>query len=335
MQSAWQARGCEPPRRGDQPVPAPARRQPGRLVPLGRRGADPRAGGGPADPALDRLRRLPLVPRDGARVLRGRVDRGCDERALRQRQGRPRGAPRPRRCLHGSGGCPVGPRRLADDRLPDACGRAFLRRHVLPARAAARDAQLPSGARLDRGGVARPSRRRLARRGATGRGGAPFGRAATVARPAHGVRARRRRAQPGRDLRARLRGLGEGAQVPERSHARVPAPPGRGGGSRDGGEDAGRHGRRRDVRPARRWLPPLLGRRPVAGAALREDALRQRAPGGGIPARLARDRHRPLPRDRERDDRLHAPRAPSARERARLGPGRRHRRRRGPDLHLD
>ena len=42
-------------------------------------------------------------------------------------------------------------------------------------------------------------------------------------------------------------------------------------------EDARRDGRRRHVRPRRRRLPPLLGRRPLARAALREDALRQRA----------------------------------------------------------
>ena len=52
-----------------------------------------RARGGQAGPALDRLRGLPLVPRDGARVVRGPRDRRGDERALRQRQGRPRGAP--------------------------------------------------------------------------------------------------------------------------------------------------------------------------------------------------------------------------------------------------
>ena len=174
----------------DQPLPAPARRQPGRLVPVGRGGARPRARRGPADPALDRLRRLPLVPRDGARVVRGRVDGGGDERALRQRQGRPRGAPRPRRGLHGGGRGAVGARRLADDRLPDARRRAVLRRHLLPARAPARDAELPPAARLDRGGVARPPRRRLARRGAAGRGRPPLGRAAAVERPAHRLGAR-------------------------------------------------------------------------------------------------------------------------------------------------
>ena len=62
----------EPPRRRDQPVPAPARRQPGRLVPVGRRGvrAGPRRG--QADLPVGRLLVVPLVPRDGARVVRGR-----------------------------------------------------------------------------------------------------------------------------------------------------------------------------------------------------------------------------------------------------------------------
>ena len=76
---------------------------PGRLVPVGRGGVRARPRGGQADPALDRLRRLPLVPRHGARVVRGRDDGGADERALRQRQGRSRGAARRRRALHGRG----------------------------------------------------------------------------------------------------------------------------------------------------------------------------------------------------------------------------------------
>ena len=70
-------------------------------------------------------------------------------------------------------------------------------------------------------------------------------------------------------------------------------------------------------------------------AALREDALRQRAAGGGVSPRLAGDRHRPLPRDRWRDDRVHAARAAAARGRARVGTGRRHGRRRGAHVHLD
>ena len=42
---------------------------------------------------------------------------------------------------------------------------------------------------------------------------------------------------------------------------------------------------RRHLRSARRRLPPLLDRRRLAGAALREDALRQRAPGGRLRSR--------------------------------------------------
>ena len=67
-------------------------------------------------------------------------DGGGDERALRQRQGRPRGAARRRRALHGRDRLDDRPGRLADDRLPHAGGRAVLRRHVLPAGAAARPA---------------------------------------------------------------------------------------------------------------------------------------------------------------------------------------------------
>ena len=46
------------------------------------------------------------------------------ERALRQRQGRPRGAPRRRRDLHGGGAGDHRPGRLADDRLPRPRRRA-------------------------------------------------------------------------------------------------------------------------------------------------------------------------------------------------------------------
>ena len=71
------------------------------------------------------------------------------------------------------------------------------------------------------------------------------------------------------------------------------------------GMAAGRH-----VRPRRRRLPPLLGGRALARAALREDALRQRAARPRLPARLARDRERALPRGGRADARLHGPRAP-------------------------
>ena len=178
-------------------------------------------------------------------------------------------------------------------------GRAVLRRHLLPAGAAARAAELPAGAR---GG-----------RRAPGASGATTSRA----RPAQLVEAvrqlgvappvdraaDRRACSPdaaraaARGVRAGVRRLGAGAEVPARSRARVPAPPRRRRrASAMVDEDARRDGGRRDVRPARRRLPPLLGRRPLARAALREDAVRQRAARAGVPARLARHRRRALPR---------------------------------------
>ena len=103
---------------------------------------------------------------------------------LREREGRPRGAARRRRALHGRGRRADRARRLADDRVPHARGRAVLRRHLLPAGAAARAAELPqvltavSDAYRDRrGDVAR-------RRGAR-RGGSPLGRARALDRAAH------------------------------------------------------------------------------------------------------------------------------------------------------
>ena len=114
----------QPARPGNQPLPAPAQGQPGRLAALGTGGLGQAARGGQADPALDRLLGLPLVPRDGARVLRGRRDRRANERALRPDQGRPRGAPRRRRHLHGGGPGDDRPGRLAADRLPRPRGRA-------------------------------------------------------------------------------------------------------------------------------------------------------------------------------------------------------------------
>ena len=131
----------------DLAVPAPAQGQPGRLVPVGRGGARRARDRGPPAAGLDRLLGLPLVPRDGARVVRGSRDRGADERALRLHQGRPRGAPRRRRGLHGGLPGDDRPGRLAAERVPDARAGAVLRRHLLPARAAPRDAELAHGAR--------------------------------------------------------------------------------------------------------------------------------------------------------------------------------------------
>ena len=163
----------------DLPLPAPARGEPGRLVSVGRGGARARSQRVQADPRLDRLLRLPLVPRDGARVLRGPRGRGADERALRLHQGRPRGAPRRRRDLHGRRPGDDRPRRLAAERVPDPRRRAVLRRHLLAARAAPRDAGLVAGPdrrraeawRDQRAEIEETGRRILPRLGR--RGGAP------------------------------------------------------------------------------------------------------------------------------------------------------------------
>ena len=76
----------------------------------------------PADPALGRLCRLPLVPRDGARVVRGRSDRAGDERAVRQHQSRSRGAARHRPDLHERAASAGRAGRLAADHVSDARG---------------------------------------------------------------------------------------------------------------------------------------------------------------------------------------------------------------------
>ncbi len=150
---------AQPPRRRDLALPAASTRTtPSTGTPGATRRWTAPARGPPAA-GLDRLLRLPLVPRDGARVLRGPRGRRADERALRVHQGRPRGAPRRRRRLHGGLPGDDRPGRLAAERVPDPEQAAVLRRYLLPARAAPRDAELAHGAR---GGV-----RRRGRSGAT------------------------------------------------------------------------------------------------------------------------------------------------------------------------
>ena len=154
----------EPARGRDQPLPAPARAQPRRLDTVGSGGAGAREVARPADLPLDRLRRLPLVPRHGARVVRGRGDGRRAQRRLRRDQGGPRGAPGPRPAVHGRRPGDDGPGRLADERVPDARGPAVLRRHLLPGHAAPRDAVVPPGARGRPPGVDDAARRARAGR---------------------------------------------------------------------------------------------------------------------------------------------------------------------------
>ena len=158
-------------RRRVERLPAAAHAQPRRLVSLGSAEAlDAGAAQRQAAARLDRLQRLPLVPRDGARVVRGRRDRGADERALRQHQGRSRRATGPRPDLHGHRDAADRPRRLAAHGLLHARRHALLRRHLLPARAAPRPALVPPGAGRRGAGVPRAARRGEAERGAHPRG---------------------------------------------------------------------------------------------------------------------------------------------------------------------
>ena len=160
-----------------------------------------------ADPAVDRLRRLPLVPRDGPRIVRGRRRGRRDERGLRLHQGRPRGAARHRRGLHERHRRAHRAGRLADDVLPDSRRAAVLLRHLLP------ESRLPAAAfggvrdlagppRRGRAGL-RPDRRRIARRWRPGCPAAARVSAGAVrprrrrgaARRGHGARRIRRRAE--------------------------------------------------------------------------------------------------------------------------------------------
>ena len=155
---------------GDEPVPAPARGQPGRLVPVGRGGASPRAGGEDKPILLSVgysachwchvMERESFEDDEIARA---------DERALRQRsRSTARSGPTSTRSTWTRSCALTRAGRLADDGVPDARRRAVLRRHVLPARAAVRHAELPRGAhgRSPRAGASERERDRRGRAGA-------------------------------------------------------------------------------------------------------------------------------------------------------------------------
>src|SRR6266545_4812426 len=135
----------ESPREFDEPVSACPCGEPGRLVGVGGGGVRGGPATQPAGAAERGLRGLPLVPRDGARVVRGRGHRGVPQQALRQHQDRPRGAPGRRRGLHERHPGDYRARRLADDLRARPRPGAVLRRHLLapgalPAGALGRDA---------------------------------------------------------------------------------------------------------------------------------------------------------------------------------------------------
>ena len=110
--------------------------------------------------------------------------------------------------------------------------------------------------------------------------------------------------------------------------------------------DAARDGARRHARSHRRRLPSLFGRRRMARAAFREDAVRPGAAGAGVPRSGAGDRRRVLRRRRRGHARLRAARHDAIRRAASIRPrtptasrrSRRSRRRAqvgGRVLHLD
>ncbi len=124
----------EPAREGEQPVPAPARPQPGRLVPVG-------AGG-----VRERRRRRSsiflsigysschwchVMERESFAERRGRQD---PQRALRLHQGRSRGTAGRRRHLHDRPQRHRRAGRLAAVDVPHARRQADRRRHLLAAR---------------------------------------------------------------------------------------------------------------------------------------------------------------------------------------------------------
>ena len=225
--------------------------------------------------------------------LRGSRDRGGDERALRLRQGRPRGAPRRRRDLHGGRPGDDRPGRLAAERLPHARAGPLLRRHLLPAASRARgcragrevlagdrrgvgrrssdEIQRGLGAdreRLSGGALLAPSDEPITPGVLDARGGEPAG----VVRPDAGAASARAPKFPSASAIELLLRRGETDMA--LAHA---------AGDGDG----------RDVRPGRRRLRAL--QRSTArwiGPALREDALRQRAARARVPARLAGVRRR-------------------------------------------
>ena len=194
-------------------------------LPWGDDRARPRPRRGQAAARLHRLLGVPLVPRHGARVLRGPRGRPPDERALRLREGRPRGAARRRRHLHGGG--------AGDDRAT-AAGRSTSSARptrcrsspgtYFPPDAAPGHAGLAAGARGDR--------RRVARRGATRSASRATRSPSAWAAPRcssprasrlPGRRPRRGRREPARPVRLDPGRLRRRAEVPAVLGAALPA----------------------------------------------------------------------------------------------------------------
>ena len=246
-------------------------------------------------------------------------------------QARPRGAAGHRLHLHG--GLPGDDRsgRLAPQRLPHARAGAVLCGHLFPARAGLgapswrQVLEAVADAWADRAGEIRAGGARIAERL---RGGAllqPSAEPLTEAALAEAVAGL---AQAYDRVNG---GFGGAPKFPPASAIELLL---RRGEAEPAIQTLTGDGRRRHSRPGGRRLRALLGRRALARTPLREDALRQRAAGARVPARLAGER-RPAPPRGDRDDaRLDAARDAGSGGRLLLGPRRRLRGRGGPLLRL-
>ena len=187
-----------------------------------------------------------------------------------------------------------------------AVGEAWRDRRDEAVRAAGSIAEALAGRNLPQAVPASGGRRPVARR--------------PRARGAGGPRARRLR------RRAEVPAVrGPGLAVAARRHRRRDGVAGNGArGAHPGGDGPLRH-----VRPADRRLRPVRRRRRLGGAALREDALRQRPAGPRVPALVAAHRLGDGRPDRARDLRLDGGGTRHAGGRLRLGARRGHRGRRG------
>ena len=170
----------------DVAVPAAARRQPGRLVSVGRRGARARA----RDEDRPILLSIGYAACHWCHVMeRESFEDALTARVMNEhfvcvkvdREERP-----DLDSIYMDAVVALtGQRRLADDRLPDARRRAVLRRHVLPARAAPRAAVVQAGAARRRRGVGATQRDEVERSGREpGRAHPLVGAAAAVERAA-------------------------------------------------------------------------------------------------------------------------------------------------------
>ena len=269
---------AEPPGHRDQSLPAAAPRQPRRLVGVGAGGVRGRGRTRRPGVPLGGLLRVPLVPRHGPRVVRGRRGVAGPQRGVRRGEGRPRGAPRRRRRLHGRDPGADRSGRLADDRADDPGSRAVLLWDLLPQGAAA------AGARRGLRRVADPPRRGPGQQHPH-RGSAPRGHDSPATCADHRP-SRRCRRGPASPVRLRQRRIRARPEVPAVARPRVPAAPSRPHRRRRRPRDGRRHlhgdGPRRDLRPAGRRFRALRRRHRLGRAALREDALRQRAADPGL-----------------------------------------------------